>query len=311
MFNFNHLYYFYVTARSGGVSAAARALKTSQPSLSAQLKTLEASVGKKLFLRTGRTLVLSDEGREVFGYCRRMFEIAEELNSSVRSVKPDNRRLNLGVSDELERPFVVEIVSKLARGRPAVPPLVTVTSDSHSQLLHKLKTNAVDAIITNQPAFDPTLTTLAAIEMPVVLAFRESPALRKIRWARDLADIPELRSRDFRWALPHPKLKLRSECDLFMEGKRFGGRVVFESDVLASVVRAVIDGLGVSFLPLPYIFTEVAHGKIQVRGPRRGYWSHGVWLISGRRREDDRTLGDLTTAFELTAKGTGVRRAIR
>ena len=49
MYNFNHLYYFYVTAKSGGVNAAAQHLRISQPSLSSQLKVLERSLDLRLF----------------------------------------------------------------------------------------------------------------------------------------------------------------------------------------------------------------------------------------------------------------------
>jgi LysR family transcriptional activator of nhaA len=54
MYNFNHLHYFYVTAKFGGVTAAAKHLRISQPSLSSQMKTLERSLDVRLFQRVGR-----------------------------------------------------------------------------------------------------------------------------------------------------------------------------------------------------------------------------------------------------------------
>jgi LysR family transcriptional activator of nhaA len=80
MFNFNHLYYFYVTAKSGGVSAAAEHLRISQPSLSSQLKVLERFFDIRLFQRVGRRNQLTPSGAIIYGFCRRMFEISEEMS---------------------------------------------------------------------------------------------------------------------------------------------------------------------------------------------------------------------------------------
>jgi LysR family transcriptional activator of nhaA len=63
--NYRHLHYFWVSAREGGVTAAAKALHVSQPSISAQIKKLERTLGHALFERTGRTLALTGEGKIV------------------------------------------------------------------------------------------------------------------------------------------------------------------------------------------------------------------------------------------------------
>jgi len=60
--NFHHLRYFWTVARKGGVRKAADELHVSQPSISAQLRLLEDSLGEKLFKRSGRNLVLTANG---------------------------------------------------------------------------------------------------------------------------------------------------------------------------------------------------------------------------------------------------------
>ena len=61
--NFHHLRYFWTVARKGGVRKAADELHVSQPSISAQLRLLEDSLGEKLFKRSGRNLVLTEMGQ--------------------------------------------------------------------------------------------------------------------------------------------------------------------------------------------------------------------------------------------------------
>jgi LysR family transcriptional activator of nhaA len=73
--NYHHLLYFWTVAREGGVSRAAERLRLSQPTISAQVRQLEESLGQRLFQRQGRTLVMTDVGRMVFRY-------ADEISAS-------------------------------------------------------------------------------------------------------------------------------------------------------------------------------------------------------------------------------------
>ena len=58
--NYHHLLYFWTVVREGGVSKAAAKLRLSQPTISAQVKMLEASLGERLLERQGRTLALTE-----------------------------------------------------------------------------------------------------------------------------------------------------------------------------------------------------------------------------------------------------------
>jgi len=64
--NYHHLLYFWTVAREGSVSRAAESLHLSQPTVSGQLRRLERSLGIRLFKRSGRNLVPTEEGRMVF-----------------------------------------------------------------------------------------------------------------------------------------------------------------------------------------------------------------------------------------------------
>ena len=66
--NYHHLLYFYTIAREGSIARACKQLHLTQPTLSAQLRALEESLGEKLFLRSGRSLVLTEIGRLVYRY---------------------------------------------------------------------------------------------------------------------------------------------------------------------------------------------------------------------------------------------------
>src|SRR5215212_11333146 len=102
--NFHHLRYFWTVARKGGVRKAAEELHVSQPSISAQLRLLEESLGEKLFKRSGRNLVLSDAGQLVLTYADEIFSAGRELMSAVKQ-QPGGRalRLSVGMTDALSK----------------------------------------------------------------------------------------------------------------------------------------------------------------------------------------------------------------
>src|SRR5512138_3037363 len=66
--NYHHLLYFWTVARAGTIARAGQELRLSQPTISNQLKVLEASLGHKLFERQGRRLALTDVGRTALRY---------------------------------------------------------------------------------------------------------------------------------------------------------------------------------------------------------------------------------------------------
>src|SRR5919205_2066157 len=81
------LTYFLAAAEHGSFSAAADALHMAQPSLSEQIRRLEAELGVPLFARAGRGLTLTEAGRLLRPHAQRTLADAEEAAASVREVR--------------------------------------------------------------------------------------------------------------------------------------------------------------------------------------------------------------------------------
>jgi DNA-binding transcriptional LysR family regulator len=78
-FDWTQLRAFLVTAEEGSLSAAARKLMLTQPTLSRQVAALEADLGLMLFERIGRTLDLTQAGLELLEHARAMGEAADRV----------------------------------------------------------------------------------------------------------------------------------------------------------------------------------------------------------------------------------------
>jgi DNA-binding transcriptional LysR family regulator len=81
------LRYFLTAADKGSFSAAAESLLMAQPSLSDQIRKLEAELGVALFTRAGRRLVLTEAGRMLRPHAERTLAAAEEAVESVKEVR--------------------------------------------------------------------------------------------------------------------------------------------------------------------------------------------------------------------------------
>ncbi len=100
--NYHHLRYFWTVASMGSISKASKELRVSSPAISAQLRSLEENLGEKLFVRSGRNLILTEVGRVVFSYSGEIFALGRELTQTVKN-QPAGRplRLVVGVVDAL------------------------------------------------------------------------------------------------------------------------------------------------------------------------------------------------------------------
>src|SRR5262245_26411641 len=70
---------FVRVAETGSLTAAAKALGTSQPTASRNIQALEDVVGARLFVRHSRGLALSERGAELFSSARALEESVEAL----------------------------------------------------------------------------------------------------------------------------------------------------------------------------------------------------------------------------------------
>src|SRR5882757_2115160 len=80
----NRLRQFCVVVETGGLREAARLLHISHSGLSKSMKALEGELGASLFLPSGRGLVVTDVGRQVYTHAKRALAGIEELESVAR-----------------------------------------------------------------------------------------------------------------------------------------------------------------------------------------------------------------------------------
>lgn len=148
--NYHHLYYLRTVVRAGGVSEASEQLRLTQPTVSAQLRQLEASLDARLFERDGRRLKLTAEGQVAFRYAEEIFSLGEEM-LAVLAGSADSRQpvLRVGVVDVFPKMVAVRLCEPILSGDR--PPRLTVEEARLEDLLARLATHDLDLVIADRP----------------------------------------------------------------------------------------------------------------------------------------------------------------
>jgi len=148
--NYHHLLYFYVVAREGTIARACEVLRLTQPTISAQLKTLEDALGEKLFERSGRTLALTETGQVVFSYAQEIFGLGRELQDTLKG-RPTGKplKLRVGVADVVPKLIAYRLIEPALR---VTSNLQLVCSEDHAErLVEQLAGHELDVVITDSP----------------------------------------------------------------------------------------------------------------------------------------------------------------
>lgn len=148
--NYHHLLYFWLAMREGGVARAAARAGVAQPTISAQIKALELTVGHKLTQRAGRGLRLTPMGQIVYRYADEIFELGQELADRLRSGDGDKlRELHVGLADALPKLMAFRLLLPVMQAFPDAR--LTCHEGSPQELLPRLATYDLDLVLSDEP----------------------------------------------------------------------------------------------------------------------------------------------------------------
>jgi len=150
MINYHHLHYFWTVVRAGSVVQAARELGVSQPTISAQLKLLEQSLGERLLVRRGRTLRPTELGQRVLHYADDIFKLGRELEDLVHGQPASGpQRFTVGISDALPKLTTLKLLQPALEAQPPVRLVLRV--DKTERLMGELSIHSLELVLADQP----------------------------------------------------------------------------------------------------------------------------------------------------------------
>jgi DNA-binding transcriptional LysR family regulator len=150
-FDWNQVRAFLAATEEGSLSAAARALHQTQPTLSRQVTGLEKSLGVKLFQRGHRKLQMTDAGLELLEHMRAMAEAANRVSliASGQSQAIEGR-VRITATEMLATYYLPPILKKLRERAPRIV-IEVVASDQVRDLIRRQADIAIRHVQSTQP----------------------------------------------------------------------------------------------------------------------------------------------------------------
>ncbi len=173
-FDWNQARAFLVTAEEGSLSAAARALGLTQPTLSRQVAALEEALGVTLFERLSKSLMLTEAGLDLLDHVREMGEAASRVSLSASGKSELIEGLvTISSTDLMASCFLPAILAGLRQKAPGIE-IKVVCSNS----LSDLRRREADIAIRHVRPEDPDLYARKIRDARAVIVASQSLAGR-------------------------------------------------------------------------------------------------------------------------------------
>jgi LysR family transcriptional activator of nhaA len=247
--NYQHLLYFWTVVRAGSLTRACEELALSPPTISAQLRTLEARLGEQLFRKVGRTLIPTEVGRMVYGYADEIFSLGRDLVDALEH-RPTNRplRVVVGIDDVLPK----EIAQRLLAPALALkqPVRLVCREGALERLVANLAVHEIDLVLSDAPV-TPSLNVRAYNHAlgKCDVSWMATPTLAKTLrrgFPRSLGGVPVL--------LPTDDTAIRRALDQWLDKQDVRPIVIGEFEDYALLRQFARAGHG--FAPVPGVLEE-------------------------------------------------------
>ena len=139
---------FYIVANHCNITKASEELSISQPAISKSIKNLEEQLGGRLFVRTKRGVVLTEEGKEFYNYIKQAIEyINNAENKFTDLINLETGCIKIGISTTLTKEFLLPYLEEFHLLYPKID--IQIITNLTSDLMPKLKNGLIDIVILN------------------------------------------------------------------------------------------------------------------------------------------------------------------
>ena len=231
---------FEATARHGSFTRAAEELLITQPTVSSQVKQLSKVVGFPLFEQIGKSLNLTEAGKELLSTTQVIFERLENFEMKVADLKGTRRgRLRLGAITTAKY-FVPRLLGSFCQQYLEID--VSLKVANHQQLQRRMLENQDDLYILSKLPKDLDLCAQPFLDNPlVVVAPKDHPLAKE-------SNIPLKRLNGEPFVMREQGSGTRAAVQQLFAEHQVSVRVKLELGSNEAIKQAIAGGLGISVL---------------------------------------------------------------
>ena len=160
---------------------ASNRLNMAQSSVSAQIKALEEELSLKLFDRIGRRVLLTEAGRKLYAYARRMEDMTSEIKSEFSTAQYVQGALTVRVPETVASVYMPALVERFHEDHPKVK--LELINCSDEQLREELNSGRIDLafLLTDSINFKEVNVNLLRTEKLVLVCSPSHPLSQQPR----------------------------------------------------------------------------------------------------------------------------------
>jgi DNA-binding transcriptional LysR family regulator len=250
---------FRVVAETLSFTRAAKQLGYVQSAITSHIQALEKDLGVKLFDRLGKRVVLTDAGKHLLGYARRITELAEEAQEVVAGDKEPAGSLRVSAPEVLCTYRLPAVIKEFRERYPQVGLIFSpsVTGALDAGLRHDLGAGAVDlAFVLDRTLGGGEFVVEELVYEPLVLvAPPEHPLARKTQVSpADLEGEPVL--------LTDKGCGYRALFEHALDRAGIHPEATVEFTSGEAIKQCVMNGLGIAVLAAVSVAREVEQGRL-------------------------------------------------
>lgn len=253
----HQLRYFVAVADEGNFSRAAAKVRVAQPSVSHQIRKLEAEIGQPLFDRLPRSVILTEAGRCFIDYARGILASVGDARRCVDELKEAvTGKLAVGAIPTIAPYVLPELVVKFQKDYPEVT--LELVEDVTNGITRRIDAGELDVALASTCEPSPTLRRESLGSEPLLALVPETNPLA----TKTLIELDDLKSE--RFLLLHEMHCLSQQVHHLLESRRLRPEIALAGSQLTTIARMVAAGIGVSIAPQMMVKHQATPGCISL-----------------------------------------------
>lgn len=265
-----HLLIFMTVAEQGSMSAAARALYLSQPTVSQAIRELETHYNGLLFERFGKKLYLTDRGKLLLPQARELVHSFQHLEKMMLN-QGQSPTLKLGSTITVGTCLTPDLILEL---RQAFPDLNVYSYVSNTRDIEKkLLRSELDAAVVEGEIQSSDLVVLPIIDDTLVLAAgKEHPFYNK-----EYLTVQELNNQ--KYAVREAGSGTRQLFEDFAARHDISYEIAWEANSPGTLLNAVLNDRILSVMSLRLMEPEIKKQSVHIFYQEQGEWNRKFKLV--------------------------------
>src|SRR5262245_20141142 len=253
----HQLRYFVAVADEGSFSRAAAKVRVAQPSLSQQIRKLEAEIGQPLFGRLPRSVVLTEAGRWFIDYARQILASIGDARRCVDDLKGKIAGdVAVGAIPTIAPYVLPELVVTFQKHYPDVT--LHIVEDVTAVISRRVEAGELDVALASTCQRSPTLRVELVGREPLLALVPHGDPLAKKRFV----ELDDLKSQ--RFLLLHEMHCLSQQVHHLLESRRLHPEVALAGSQLSTIANMVAAEIGVSIVPQMMVKHQAIPGCISL-----------------------------------------------